>query len=72
MGTTTSVKKCEECGRYLDELTDDAVAHPIYTRHCIACGTAAVTEDGGWTMKDQYRREDSMGINPSRKGRGAP
>ena len=52
-----SAKRCAECGRYLDGLTDGAEEHPLYKRHCVQCGEIALKEDGGWTMGQQIRRE---------------
>lgn len=62
------MKQCAECQRYLDDLTDDAVRHPIYTNLCVACGAQAVVEDG-YGIRDQYRREAALGLDPRRKGK---
>lgn len=53
-------KRCQECLRYLDGLTDGAERHPIYGSLCIACGKSAQREEDGWSRRDQRIRERAL------------
>lgn len=49
---------CDDCGRAIDGLTDDAVRHPIFATLCVRCGDQfAKTE---WSPELQARRERSV------------